>query len=336
MVMQGPVALPEFIIQRQKEFLGSTGAFSRILRDIGLSAKIINRVVNKAGLIDVLGSTDETNIHGEQIQKLDRFANEKLIASFFAGGQCCAVASEENEDIVTIPGGDHVDRRYVVAIDPLDGSSNIDVNVSVGTIFSILARDGNDEACTAEDFLQPGIRQLAAGYIVYGSSTMLVYTTGRGVNGFTLDPSIGEFILSHPDMKIPESGKLYSVNMGNYNRFSEGVRRFIDYCQQEDKVTGRPYSLRYVGSMVADVHRTLIRGGIFMYPATHTSPHGKLRLLYEANPMAFIIEQAGGMASDGTRRIMEIEPHELHQRVPVFMGSKSLVEKAEEMIGRYG
>jgi len=335
--MIGVKALPEFIIQREKDFPGSTGAFSRILRDIGLSAKIVHRAVNKAGLINMLGSIGVKNVQGEEVQKLDKLANDSFIAAFRTGGECCGVASEENENFIEIEPIDSKTPRYIVAIDPLDGSSNIDVNVSVGTIFAIYSRKSPDNGpCSLEDFLRKGSEQIASGYIIYGSSTMLVYTTGHGVNGFTLDPAIGEFCLSHPNIKIPPSGSIYSVNHGNYNGFGEGIKRFMNYCGDTDKATLRPYASRYIGSMVADVHRNLIKGGIFMYPDTEEAPHGKLRLLYEANPMAFIVEQAGGRASDGRRRILDILPTELHERVPVLMGSSDMVKKAEEFIERYG
>lgn len=331
--MIGIETLDEFIIRKQTEFPYARGDLSRLLRDLGLAAKVVNREVNKAGLVDILGSTGRRNIQGEEVRKLDVFANQRFIAALELGGQCCGVASEENKDFITFHDELSKDANYVVALDPLDGSSNIDVNVSVGTIFSIYRRISPSEGpVTAEDFLQKGRRQAAAGYIIYGSSTMLVYTTGYGVNGFTLDPSIGEFCLSHPDMRIPKSGKTYSVNQGNFLSFPEGVKQFIRYCKQIDKATSRPYSLRYIGSMVADIHRNLITGGIFLYPSTKDSPKGKLRLLYECNPMSFIVEQAGGRSTDGSRHILDIEPKELHQRTPIFIGSEQLVLKLEEFI----
>ncbi|MGQ0792625.1 MAG: class 1 fructose-bisphosphatase [Deltaproteobacteria bacterium] len=330
--MIGLTTLDEFIIGRHREFPYAAGELSRLLRDIGLAAKVVNREVNKAGLVDILGLAGSVNVQGEEVKKLDIFANKRFIAALRLGGECVGIASEENEDFITF--GDEISRRanYVVAIDPLDGSSNIDVNVSVGTIFSIYRRISQGGACALEDFLQPGVEQAAAGYVVYGSSTMLVYTTGYGVNGFTLDPSIGEFCLSHPDMKIPKSGKTYSTNQGNFASFPEGVKNYIRYCTEEDKPTKRPYGLRYIGSMIADFHRNLITGGIFIYPPTKDSPQGKLRLLYEANPVAFIVEQAGGRASDGSRRILDIKPSALHERVPLFIGSQEMVLKAEEFI----
>lgn len=333
--MIGVVTLDEFIIQRQEQFQYAKGELSRLLRDIGLAAKIVNREVNKAGLVDILGTTGATNVQGEDVQKLDVFANKRFIAALKLGGECCGIASEENEDLIIIQDEISKDAKYVVALDPLDGSSNIDVNVSVGTIFSIYRRVSSSGPSTIEDFLQKGSEQAAAGYIVYGSSTMLVYTTGFGVNGFTLDPSIGEFCLSHPDMCIPKAGKIYSINQGNFISFPEGVKEYVRYCKQDDKATNRPYSLRYIGSLVADVHRNLISGGIFMYPATKDTPRGKLRILYECNPMSFIVEQAGGRATDGFRRILDIEPKELHQRTPIFVGSEEMVLKAEEFMKKH-
>jgi len=331
--MIGVETLDEFIIRKQTEFPFARGDLSRLLRDLGLAAKIVNREVNKAGLVDILGSAGTTNVQGEEVKKLDVFANKRFIAALELGGQCCGIASEENTDFISFHDAASMDANYVVALDPLDGSSNIDVNVSVGTIFSIYRRVSQPKAqVTEEDFLQKGREQVAAGYIIYGSSTMLVYSTGHGVNGFTLDPSIGEFCLSHPDMNIPKKGKTYSVNQGNFFSFNEGVKSFIRYCMEPDKASGRPYSSRYIGSMVADIHRNIISGGIFMYPITSDAPKGKLRLLYECNPMAFIVEQAGGRASDGTRRILDITPHELHQRSPIFIGSEEMVLEAERII----
>ena len=327
--------LGQFIIEKQADFPYSKGELSRLLRDIGIAAKIVNREVNKAGLVDILGETGDTNVQGENVKKLDVFANEQFIAALSSGGECCAIASEENEDIIVIDNAVSQNAKYVVAIDPLDGSSNIDVNVSVGTIFSIYRRISLSGPGTIEDFLQQGTEQLAAGYITYGSSTMLVYTTGKGVNGFTLDPSIGEFCLSHPDMKIPKNGKTYSINEGYYIHFPDGVKKFIKYCQEEDSKTNRPYSSRYIGSAVADIHRNLINGGIFIYPTTSQSPKGKLRLLYECNPFALIAEQAGGKASDGFKRVLEIQPKSLHQRTPFFIGSAEMVEKAEDFMTKY-
>ena len=324
--------LGQFIIERQADFPYSKGELSRLLRDIGIAAKIVNREVNKAGLMDILGEAGLTNIQGEEVKKLDVFADEQFIAALKCGGECCAIASEEQEDVVTIDNAVSKNAKYVVAIDPLDGSSNIDVNVSIGTIFSIYRRTTLSGPGKTEDFLQQGTEQVAAGYVIYGSSTMLVYTTGNGVNGFTLDPSIGEFCLSHPDMKIARNGSTYSVNQGNFVNFPDGVKKYIKYCQEEDKATKRPYSLRYIGSLVADFHRNLIKGGIFIYPPTAAAPKGKLRLLYECNPMAFIVEQAGGKATDGFRRILEIQPEEIHQRTAFFVGSTEMVEQAEKFM----
>ena len=328
--------LGQFIVERQADFPYAKGELSRLLSDIGIAAKIVNRAVTKAGLIEILGETGDTNVHGEQVKKMDVYANEQFIAAFKAGGEVCAIASEENDDIIPIYSEISKNAKYVVAIDPLDGSSNIDVNVSVGTIFSIYRRTSETGAAgQTSDFLQTGLKQVAAGYVVYGSSCMLVYTTGRGVNGFTLDPSIGEFCLSHPDIKIPENGTIYSINEGNYLKFPEGVKKYIKYCQEDDKATQRPYSSRYIGSFVADCHRNLMKGGIFIYPSTTKSPKGKLRLLYECNPMAFIVEQAGGLATDGFQRILEKQVESLHQTTPLFIGSKAMVEKAMEFMKEF-
>lgn len=327
--------LGQFIIEKQKDFPYSKGELSRLLRDIGIATKIVHREVNKAGLVEILGETGETNVQGEAVKKLDIFANNQFIAALKAGGECCAIASEENEDIIPIDTASSKGAKYVVAFDPLDGSSNIDVNVSVGTIFSIYRRVSLSGPGQLEDFLQPGTELVAAGYVIYGSSTMLMYTTGKGVNGFTLDPSIGEFCLSHPDIKTPRSGAIYSLNEGNHLRFPEGVKKYIKYCQEEDEATSRPYSSRYIGSGVADFHRNLLKGGIFIYPSTAKSPKGKLRLLYECNPLAFIIEQAGGKATDGKNRIMELPLTELHQRTPLFIGSPDMVDKAMEYMAKY-
>ncbi|MBC7865157.1 MAG: class 1 fructose-bisphosphatase [Bacteroidia bacterium] len=324
--------LGQFIIEKQADFQYAKGELSRLLRDIGIAAKIVNREVNKAGLVEILGETGETNVQGEKVKKLDVFANEQFIAALKAGGECCAIASEENEEIIPIDSEVSKNAKYVVAIDPLDGSSNIDVNVSVGTIFAIYRRITLKGGGKNEDFFQRGTEQIAAGYIIYGSSAMLVYTTGKGVNGFTLDPSIGEFCLSHPNLTIPKNGKIYSVNEGNYLHFPDGVKKYIKYCQAEDAATSRPYSSRYIGSGVADIHRNLILGGIYIYPTTTKSPKGKLRLLYECNPLAFIIEQAGGKATDGVKRILEKEITELHQRTPLFIGSEEMVDKAMEFL----
>ena len=319
--------LDEFIIKNQYDFPYSTGELSRLLRDIGFAAKIVHREVNKAGLVaEILGKTGQVNIQGEEVRKLDSYANERFLVALEHGGECAGVASEENEDFISFPDENSKNSKYVIAMDPLDGSSNIDVNVSVGTIFSIYRRTSKMfSPCIKEDFLQPGKTQTAAGYIIYGSSTMLVYTTGHGVNGFTLDPSIGEFCLSHPNIKIPGHGNTFSVNYYNYSKFPDGIKKYLDYCR--DRESGGNLSLRYVGSMVADIHRNLLRGGIFLYPQTSDSPDGKLRLLYECNPMAFIVEQAGGASSSGTEKILDIQPTELHQRTPIYIGSYNMVNR---------
>lgn len=324
--------LGQFIIEKQADFPYAKGELSRLLRDIGIAAKIVNREVNKAGLADILGEAGTTNVQGEGQKKLDVYANEQFISALKHGGECCIVVSEENDECVHIESEVSRDAKYIVAMDPLDGSSNIDVNVAVGTIFSIYHRKSTDGKATMEDVLQRGTEQVAAGYVIYGSSTMLVYTTGKGVNGFTLDPSIGEFCLSHPDMQIPKEGIIYSINEGYYTHFPDGVKKYIKYCQVEDKKTKQPYTSRYIGSMVADIHRNLIKGGIFIYPVTASAPNGKLRLVYECNPMAFIIEQAGGKASNGYNRILDLEVNELHQRSAIFIGSENMVSKAEEMM----
>ncbi len=328
--------LGQFIIEKQADFPYAKGELSRLLRDIGIAAKIVNREVNKAGLVDILGTVGDTNIFGEKQKKLDVYADEQFIKALKSGGECCFVASEEQEDGVELTDtGISKNAKYIICIDPLDGSSNIEVNVSVGTIFSIYRRKSAvGEPLTHGDLLQSGLEQVAAGYIIYGSSTMLVYTTGKGVNGFTLDPSIGEFCLSHPDMKIPQSGFIYSINEGNYLKFPQGIKNYIKYCQEENTETNRPYTSRYIGSMVADVHRNLLLGGIFIYPQTASQPLGKLRLMYECNPIAFIIEQAGGKASTGTQRILEIEPNDLHQRVPAIMGNTEMVDKVLEFLAK--
>jgi len=333
--MKVVTTLGQFILEKQADFPYAKGELSRLLRDIGIAAKIVNREVNKAGLADILGEAGTTNVQGEGQKKLDVYANEQFISALKHGGECCIVASEENDDYIPIESEVSKDARYIVAMDPLDGSSNIDVNVAVGTIFSIYRRKSTEGKATIADVLQRGTEQVAAGYLIYGSSTMLVYTTGKGVNGFTLDPSIGEFCLSHPDMKLPDDGFIYSINEGNYVHFPDGVKKYIKYCQVEDKKTGRPYTSRYIGSMVADVHRNLIKGGIFIYPVTAGAPNGKLRLVYECNPMAFIIEQAGGRASNGYERILDLDVNTLHQRSAIFIGSKNMVKKAEEMMASF-
>lgn len=327
--------LGQFIIEKQTDFPFSKGELSRLLADISIAAKIVNREVSKAGLVDILGETGTVNIQGERVKKLDVFANEQFIAAFKAGGEVCAIASEENDDIISINTDISKNAKYVIAIDPLDGSSNIDVNVSIGTIFSIYRRVSLKGAGVLEDFMQRGTDQVAAGYIIYGSSCMLVYTTGKGVNGFTLDPSIGEFCLSHPNIQTPKKGNVYSINEGNYLHFPDGIKKYLKFCQEEDKLSNRPYSSRYIGSGVADIHRNLITGGIYIYPTTTKSPKGKLRLLYECNPLAFILEQAGGKASTGGKRIMELPITELHQRTPLFLGSSEMVDVAQDFMTKY-
>ncbi len=324
--------LGEFIIEHQTAFQYSSGELSKLINAIRLAAKVVNHEVNKAGLVDILGAAGDTNIQGENQQKLDVLANEKFIQALKNREIVCGIASEEEDDFISVNSNDKQNQnKYVVLIDPLDGSSNIDVNVSVGTIFSIYRRiTPVGTPVTIDDFLQPGKNQVAAGYIVYGTSTMLVYTTGNGVNGFTLNPAIGTFYLSHPNMEFPETGKIYSVNEGNYIHFPQGVKDYIKYCQKEED--DRPYTSRYIGSLVSDFHRNMIKGGIYMYPKSSVAQNGKLRLLYECNPMAYLAEQANGKASDGYRRIMEIEPSELHERVPFFCGSRKMVEKAEEFM----
>ena len=324
--------LGEFIIENQSSFQYSSGELSSLLNSIRLAAKIVNHEVNKAGLVDIIGAAGDTNIQGEDQQKLDVYANDKFIQTLTKRNIVCGIASEEEDDFITINSQDeNHQKKYVVLIDPLDGSSNIDVNVSVGTIFSIYRRvTPVGTPVSLEDFLQKGSEQVAAGYIVYGTSTMLVYTTGDGVNGFTLNPAIGSFYLSHPDMAFPESGVIYSVNEGNYIHFPQGIKNYIKYCQKEEE--DRPYTSRYIGSLVSDFHRNMIKGGIYLYPQSSKNPNGKLRLLYECDPMAFLAEQAKGLASDGFTRIMDIEPTELHQRVPFICGSKLMVEKAEEFM----
>jgi len=324
--------LGEFIIENQSSFQYSSGELSSLINSIRLAAKVVNHEVNKAGLVDIIGKAGDTNIQGEDQQKLDVYANDKFIQTLTNRNIVCGIASEEEDDFITINSQDeNHQNKYVVLIDPLDGSSNIDVNVSVGTIFSIYRRvTPIGTPVQLEDFLQKGSEQVAAGYVVYGTSTMLVYTTGDGVNGFTLNPAIGTFYLSHPDMEFPVNGNIYSVNEGNYFDFPLGIKNYIKYCQKEEE--DRPYTSRYIGSLVSDFHRNMIKGGIYMYPQGSKNPNGKLRLLYECNPMAFLAEQANGTASDGFTRIMDIEPTELHQRVPFICGSKNMVKKAEEFM----
>jgi len=328
--------LGEFIIKNQDAFKFSSGELSSLLNSIRLAAKVVNHEVNKAGLVDIIGAYGDTNIQGEDQQKLDVYANNTFIQTLTRRNIVCGIASEEEDHFITINSIDqNHQNKYVVLIDPLDGSSNIDVNVSVGTIFSIYRRiTPVGTPVQLADFLQKGSEQVAAGYVVYGTSTMIVYTTGDGVNGFTLNPAIGTFYLSHPDIKFPEDGTIYSVNEGNYLDFPLGVKKYIKYCQEENE--NRPYTSRYIGSLVSDFHRNMIKGGIYMYPKGSRNPDGKLRLLYECNPMAFIAEQANGKSSDGYVRTMDVEPTELHQRVPFICGSKSMVEKVEAFMREFG
>jgi fructose-1,6-bisphosphatase I len=323
--------LDRHIFERQRRIPGATGDFTGLFQSIALACRVIASKVQKAGLADVLGATGAVNVQGETVQKLDELANKVLIRCVEAGGHVCVMASEENEEIIPIPLG-YPHGKYVLMFDPLDGSSNIDVNISIGTIFSIHRRCTEKGAGTAVDCMQPGYKQVAAGYVIYGSSTMLVYTTGDGVHGFTLDPLIGEFFLSHENIQIPKRASTYSINEGNASRWEPRVKAWVDHLKSKNAPGGSPYGLRYVGTLVADFHRTLLRGGVFAYPGDAKAPEGKLRLLYEASPMAFICEAAGGAASTGVKRILDVEPTSLHQRVPLFIGSKEDVELAEQMM----
>lgn len=330
-------SLGEFIVEQQSHYKHAKGELSGILSALRLSAKILHRDINKAGLInDLLGEAGSENIQGESQQKLDVIAHNVLKNAFLARDDVAGFASEEEDDIVIFNSEKGRNAKYVILTDPLDGSSNIDVNVSVGTIFSVYRRlSPIGSPVTIEDFLQPGHHQVAAGYIVYGSSTMLVYTTGNGVHSFTYDPTVGIFGLSEEKVKIPETGTIYSINEGQYLKFPIGVKKYLKYCQEEDKATDRPYRSRYIGSLVSDFHRNMIKGGIYIYPSATSYPNGKLRLLYECNPIAFLAEQAGGLATDGVRRILDIEPTELHQRVPFFVGSKNMVATAMQFMQDY-
>lgn len=323
------VTIERHIMETQRQFPHATGEFSALLYDIALAAKIIAREVNKAGLLDVAGVTGQTNIHGEEVQKLDEYADRVIQNAMDHTGRIGVMASEEHEDIIPIP-EEYESGKYVFMYDPLDGSSNIDANVSIGTIFSIFRKISDGPGGCMDDCLQPGAQQLAAGYIIYGSSTMMVVTTGNGVHGFTLDPTVGEFLLSHRSIKIPKRGKIYSVNEGNFDRWNAETRKYISYLKQTDPETNRPYSSRYIGSLVADFHRNLLYGGIFLYPADKKNTKGKLRLMYEANPLALIVERAGGYASNGDDRILDIEPESIHQRTPLIIGSRDDVKEAED------
>lgn len=330
------ITLDEFTIQQTRQFPKATGELSALLRDISLASKLINKQVGKAGLVDIIGKFGATNVQGEEQMKLDIYSDEMLINVLRNSNDCAGIASEENDDFIAFDDEFSVNSKYVVLFDPLDGSSNIDVNASIGTIFSIYRRVSPlGSPCTKEDFLQPGNKLMASGYVIYGSSTMLVYATRLGVNGFTLEPSIGEFCLSHPNMVCAENGKIYSLNQGNMAHFEAGMLAYLDYCTELNKEEGRPYSLRYIGSMVADLHRTLIKGGVFIYPGDKKNPNGKLRLQYECNPLSFILEAAGGASTDGRQRILDIQPTELHQRVPIYIGSKNMVEKAMEFEAKH-
>ena len=325
--------LDEFTIQQMRDFPNATGELSGLLRDIGLASKRVNVEVNKAGLVDILGDAGSINVQGEEVKKLDIYANNQFVGVLRHGISCAGIGSEELDDIMVFDDEISNNSKYVCLFDPLDGSANIDVNVSIGTIFSVFRRvTPVGTPVTIEDFLQQGIKQVAAGYVIYGSSTILVYATRRGVNGFTLDPSIGEYTLSHPNIHCPPTGKIYSVNHGNFFQYDEKVRGYINECQRKNSSNGGPYTQRYIGSMVSDVHRNLIKGGIFMYPAIKDKPAGKLRLLYECNPFAFIVEVAGGKATDGTQRILDIQPTTVHQRTPFFVGSKLMMEELESFI----
>lgn len=330
------VTINEFIHQQEKSFPYSKGDLSSLLYDIVIAAKVVHREVNRAGLADILGDMGKTNVQGEDQKKLDVMANDLFVRALRAGQKCTGVASEELDDFVSFGKKSTSNAHYVVCMDPLDGSSNIDVNVSIGTIFSIFKSKSENQDAQLEDFLQAGNNLVAAGYVLYGSSTMLVYTTGNGVNGFTLDPSIGEFLLSHPNLRIPDKGTIYSVNEGNYNSMSEGVKAYISWCKSEQNDLKKPYGARYIGSLVADFHRNLLKGGIYIYPATQKDKQGKLRLLYECAPLAFIAEQAGGAASNGKQRIMDIEPTQLHERCPLFIGNKDMVERVLAFIAEHG
>jgi len=325
------MTLERFINEQEQMHPSATGAFSGLLHDLSLAAKLVWREVSKAGLVNILGTTDHMNVSGDVVKKLDEFADETIYKAMDHGGHLCVMASEENEDILHIP-DNYPTGKYVLLYDPLDGSSNIDANITIGSIFSVYRRVTESGKGTLEDCLQPGYKQVAAGYIIYGSSTMFVYSTGRGVHGFTLDPSVGEFLLSHESITIPKKGKIYSLNEGNFCNWDEGMKRYIQYLKEQDKTTNRPYSLRYIGTMVGDTHRTLLYGGIFAYPSDKKNPEGKLRLMYECNPMAFIIEQAGGKSSDGKQSILNVQPISLHQHTPVFLGSEEDVKLCEEFL----
>ncbi|MCI0448381.1 MAG: class 1 fructose-bisphosphatase [Chlorobi bacterium] len=329
------VTLYRHIIEQERKFPEATGQLSDLLADIALACKLISLEVNRAGLIDILGFTGNENIHGEDVKKLDEFAHDTLVRAMEVSGHLCAIASEESENFIPVDEkymGSRPMSKYICHFDPLDGSSNIDANISIGTIFSIYKRISKSGPGTLEDCLQKGSNQVAAGYIIYGSSTIMVYSTGQGVHGFTLDPTVGEFLLFYENIKIPKKSKTYSVNEGNYTKWDKNLQKYVDSLKCEDKEKGRPYSARYVGSLVADFHRNLLYGGIFMYPRDKKNTRGKLRLLYEANPLAYIVEQGGGRASDGKERILDIPPLDLHQKTPLFIGSELDVLEAEKFL----
>lgn len=326
--------LVQHIRREEKQVTGATGEFTSLMNEILVAAKIISCAVNKAGIgEDILGLTGSTNVQGEEVQKLDEYANNTFIKIIRQSGTVCAITSEENAKPIRVP---KVSGKYIFMMDPLDGSSNIDVNVGIGTIFSIYKKNHSASETADEDLLQRGDHQVAAGYVIYGSSTMFIYSAGRGVHGFTLDPELGEFFLSHPNIKIPDQGSIYSINEGNQGKWNQEQRDIVDYFKHEDAKTNRPYALRYIGSLVSDFHRTLLKGGIFMYPGDKKNPDGKLRFSFEAAPLAFIVENAGGRASTGTQRVLDITPREIHQRVPLFIGSKHDVEIAEKLIKKSG
>ncbi|HYQ85727.1 MAG TPA: class 1 fructose-bisphosphatase [Bacteroidota bacterium] len=325
------MTLERFINEQERQYANATGDFSGLLHDLSLAAKLVWREVCKAGLVNILGATDRMNVSGDVVKKLDEFADETIYKAMDHGGHLCVMASEENEDILHIP-DQYPDGKYVLLYDPLDGSSNIDANITIGSIFSVYRRLSKRGKGTLQDCLQPGYKQVAAGYIIYGSSTMFVYSTGQGVHGFTLDPTVGEFLLSHENIRIPKRGKIYSLNEGNFCNWEGGVQRYIQYLKEQDKASDRPYSLRYIGTMVGDSHRTLLYGGIFAYPGDLKNPKGKLRLMYECNPIAFIIEQAGGRSSDGKQSILRVKPTALHEHTPFFLGSEEDVKLCEEFL----
>ncbi|MBI4534835.1 MAG: class 1 fructose-bisphosphatase [Ignavibacteriae bacterium] len=325
------MTLERHIVEGARAHPDATGEFSGLLHALSLAAKLVWREVTKAGLVNILGTTNHKNVSGDEVKKLDEFADETIFKAMDHGGHLCVMASEENEDLLHIP-ANYPYGKYVLIYDPLDGSGNIDANVTIGSIFSVHRRLTASGKGTMEDVLQPGCRQVAAGYILFGSSMMFVYSTGHGVHGFTLDATVGEFLLSHQNIQIPKKGSIYSMNEGNFNRWSPEMQRFVQYLKEEDKESGRPYSARYIGSLVADVHRTLLYGGIYCYPGDKKNTNGKLRLMYENNPLAYIVENAGGAASDGRKRILDIQPGSLHQRTPLFIGSRDDVSIAEEFI----